>query len=191
MAEELCEDITSLKDWLRLSRALVDDTITTNLNNLRLPKPFDPLSTTASSPNRRSTATQTEQLDAPIDQTSCDRLVDAVFANWAARSTLLAACSSRVHPSPTTTATPIADAGGGDRWTRKRYDPYAGRATASPPILQTVVEGELATEEIVRDRTWSVIRNRCRNLASTVRDAPSWHAALQDWVSRQAADRSP
>lgn len=194
MAGDICASITELKDFLRLSRSLVDDRITTQLNNLVLPRRFDPASTrhaagAADVPVARVT---------PVDAPSCAALVDTIFANWAARDETIERCSAYATNQAAHTATSPSTSSGGSssggsakpslntaKWhgDERRYDPYAKRASAEAeePILLRVCRGESGTEQVVRDRTWRIIRSRCADAGSGRPLDADWQMALLKW----------
>lgn len=161
---DFCQDITAFKDFLRLSRSLVDDTITQNLNNLVLPARFDPASTAKS---------EKKVLRSPIDDTSCNMLLDTMFQNWDARTSTIDFCLGTVQtkskPKRQLTAEEIRG---------RRLDPYSGRDEDEEPILKRVCEQEESTERIIRDRTWRVVRGRCEGLTTMQQD---WQHAFAAW----------
>ena len=165
-----CADITGLKDFLRLSRSLVDDTITQNLNNLVLPPRFDPTSTARS---------EKKVVRTPIDKGSCSKLVETIFENWDARSSTIDYCLSTTHLSIADTHSLTAE-----ETRARRLDPYSGRQTTEEPILRHVCLQEQGTEQIIRDRTWRVVRGRCQDLNDMDRD---WQTAFESWRSKKGS----
>lgn len=163
-----CQDITALKDFLRLSRTLVDDTITQNLNNLVLPPRFDPAST--SRPEKK-------RMEAPINGKSCNSLIETVFQNWDARTSTIDYCLQTIKSTPFSSHSLSAD-----EIRARRLDPYSGRQTEELPILRTVCDQEQGTERIVRDRTWRVIRGRCEEMTGMDSD---WEKAFSEWRKKK------
>lgn len=159
-----CQDITALKDFLRLSRTLVDDTITQNLNNLVLPPRFDPTST--SRPEKK-------RMQSPIDGKSCNSLIETVFENWDARTSTIDYCLQTIHANPVHPHKSTAE-----EIRARRLDPYSGRQEEEQPILKRVCDQEQGTERIVRDRTWRVIRGRCEEINGVSSD---WETAFSAW----------
>lgn len=164
LSTAFCEDITALKDFLRLSRTLVDDTITQNLNNLVLPPRFDPAST--SRPQKR-------KIQTPIDSHSCNSLIDTVFENWDARTSTIDYCFQAIKRAPASIYNLSPE-----EIKARRLDPYSGRQSEEIPILQRVCDQEQGTENIIRDRTWKIIRGRCEEL-NGMND--SWETAFHEW----------
>ncbi|ORY73900.1 caffeine-induced death protein 2 [Protomyces lactucae-debilis] len=178
---QICRDVTGLKDFLRLSHSLVDDTITQNLNNLVLPVRFDPTSTGTPKAGER------RLLRTPIDEGSCNTLVDAVFRNWEGRSHTIDRClqfadanvaklNNVVHAN--TDQQNIRELN-----KQRRLDPYAGRTELEEPMLTRVLKSEQSTEAIIRDRTWRILRNRCQALS---RLPQTWETAFVDWQTNHA-----
>ena len=181
----ICSSITDLKDFLRRSRQSVDDRITTNLNNLVLPRRFDPTSTSTSASDRtvRLASDDGRHID-------CHTLIDAVFTNWLVRTDILDRCSayalSHNTAAGTTTDAKAKQQYNTKRWhgDERRYDPYANRAAVEEPLLKVVCDGERGTEEIVRDRTWRVVRSRCSGDDDGVGLDREWQTAFQAWLKR-------
>lgn len=135
----LCNDVTALKDFLRLSRHIVDDTITQNINNLVLPTKFEPSSTKSR---------------VPVDKIDCNELIHSVRQNWDVRANIIKSCM--INTEPTIPHQPTED-----EIRARRLDPYSNRHHEEDTILQRTCRQELATEEIIKERTWKVIRARC------------------------------
>jgi len=169
-----CDDITALKDFLRLSRTLVDDTITQNLNNLVLPTRFDPTST--SRPEKKNIRT-------PIDKHSCTALLDTIFENWDARTSTIDLCLQQAKPN----STPAHHDPTMEEIRARRLDPYSGRQNQDEPILRRTCEQEQGTERIIRDRTWRILRGRCDDFTSMSED---WQPAFNAWASRRATSNA-
>lgn len=70
-----------------------------------------------------------------------------------------------------------------ERVVNERLDPYSGRVTPSEPRtsrLVMLIRQEQGVENIVRTRTWGVVRDRCGE------DVEDWQAALAKWRRERA-----
>jgi hypothetical protein len=167
---------TQPTDFLRLSRSAIDDSITQNLNALVTPSRagFDPSSTSQRTP-RPSPRT--------IDPSSCNAFKDRVlFPAWHARSEVLSYCAlvaTSPDPDDPTAAVREAEAERNrERVVDERLDPYSGRFTtteARTERLASIVRMERGVENVVRNRTWGSVRERCGEGAET------WEEALGGW----------
>lgn len=148
-------------DFLRLSRASIDDTITQNLNALVKPSEvgFDPRST--------SQRTPTSSHDLPFQ--ACQMFKEKVlFPAWQARSMALNYCGFvAMGPDPDDFESELRDADNQrvrERVIDERLDPYSGRFSpreSRSHILAALVLQEREVENIVRSRTWDVVQQRC------------------------------
>lgn len=163
-------------DFLRLSRASIDDSITQNLNALLTPSSvgFDPASTSQRLP--RSPHRQ-------IDPRACQSFKEEVlFPSWQARTEVLRYCAgvatSPDPDDPGATAREAELARDRARVVDERLDPYSARFAPREPRtaqLAMVVRQEEGVENIVRARTWGLVRERCGE------DVGDWRAALGSW----------
>lgn len=167
-------------DFLRLSRASIDDSITQNLNALLTPSSagFDPSSTSQRlrrPPHHRQ-----------IDPRACRSFRDEVlFPSWQARAEVLRYCAAvATSPDPDDpglAAREAALARDRARVVDERLDPYSARSSAASgeartAVLASVVRQEEGVENIIRARTWSLVRERCGG--ETDED---WRVALDGW----------
>lgn len=166
-----------IPDFLRISRSTIDDSITQNLNALVTPSTagFDPSSTA----HRKSSSRR------QIEPRACASFKDQVlFPSWASRSEVLAYCGVVATQSDPEASTQAER----ERKERERVralsvderlDPYSARPVYVPESrterLAAVVRQEQGVEEIVRTRTWGVVRERC---GQGVED---WRIALEGW----------
>ncbi|KAI9732458.1 MAG: hypothetical protein M1818_007496 [Claussenomyces sp. TS43310] len=160
-------------DFLRLSRTSIDDSITANLNALLTPSrtPFDPGSTSVRAAPRRRDA---------ISPESCSAFkAQVLFPNWKARGQVLAYCTS-VAAAPE----PREEVPGADELDESlhvmdnRADPYSTRPVireSRVSRLADVCRMEGVVEDIVRTRTWGVIKARCGDADER------WEDALAKW----------
>lgn len=163
-------------DFLRLSRAGIDDSITQNLNALVTPARagFDPTST-----SQRSPRTERNQ----VDPASCQSFKEKVlFPSWQARAEVLHYCglvaTSPDPNDPETMLRHVEDAKAQERVIDERLDPYSGRYFPREPRtekLALLLRQEKGVENIVRTRTWDVVMRRCDESAST------WEEAFEGW----------
>lgn len=174
-------------DFLRLSRSSIDDTITQNLNALETPAKagFDPTSTSRLGPR---------PLSHQIDATACNAFKDKVlFPSWQVRSDVLSYCSLvATSPDPDDPERALREAEkekNRERVVDERLDPYSGRffpREARTEHLAIILRQEMGVENIVRSRTWDIVRQRCGDPAYV-----SWEQALADWRrSREASEGS-
>lgn len=185
LSPSLCFNTSYLRDFLRISRAQLDDTIGTNLNALLTPSltsPFDPLSTSDPSTNRRG------KQSIPLE--TCQEFTrEVVFPIWAARSKVLSYCSivatSPDPDDPNKTAIEAENIAQSHRIINERLDPYSGRFFPREPrteMLGSLLRNENTVENIVRDRTWRTLNERCVALDSTQK---GWQDALKNWQEQQ------
>ncbi|PNS19966.1 hypothetical protein CAC42_7933 [Sphaceloma murrayae] len=94
LSPQICFNETALRDFLRVSRSAVDDTINQNLNSLLAPSSdaFDPNSTA-----QRQLAPRSRRL---VPYSSCEKFRENVlFPSWQARSDVMNYCAG-VATSP-------------------------------------------------------------------------------------------
>ncbi|KAJ2892141.1 caffeine-induced death protein 2 [Zalerion maritima] len=174
---QFCFDTVALREFLRLSRASVDDSITQALNALNTPSAagFDPNSTMQRGP--RSISRQ-------IDGEACDDFKKKVlFPTWQSRSDILHYCALvATSPDPTDPTAAIREseaAKNKDRVVDERLDPYSGRFFPTEPrtqALATLVRTERGVENIVRHRTWDVVKTRCGQ-----QHLSGWEQPMKQW----------
>jgi hypothetical protein len=167
-----------LRDFLRLSRSTIDDSIVQNLNALVTParSGFDPSSTT-----QRSVKASRH-----IDANTCQSFKDNVlFPSWQARTDVFKYCSlvaaSPDPDDPDATLREVENEKDRQRIINERMDPYSAHLPpreARTEKLAALIRQETAVEEIVRSRTWATIRERCGEDT-----APTWQSALEKWSS--------
>ncbi|KAF2276152.1 uncharacterized protein EI97DRAFT_433566 [Westerdykella ornata] len=178
LTPQFCFNQTVLRDFLRLSRSTIDDSITQNLNALLTPAsvPWNPSSTS------------TRQLSPPnrsIPPESCDRFKhEVLFPSWAFRSNVLDYCAgvatSPDPDDPDQILRQVEDDKARERVVDERLDPYSGRyfpREGRTESLATLMRNERAVEKIIRQRTWSVIGERCGETGQTAEEAfDRWRA---------------
>ncbi|OJD38664.1 caffeine-induced death protein cid2 [Diplodia corticola] len=182
LTPQFCFNQTALRDFLRLSRATIDDSITQNLNSLLTPASvgFDPSSTSTRSTLPPGTRRQ-------IPATSCDYFKDRVlFPSWQMRSDVLSYCASVATSSdpddPVSILREVEDAKVRERIVDERLDPYSARyfpKELRTEMLANVVRNERMVENIIRTRTWSLVGERCGG------EARGFEDALNDWRKGQ------
>lgn len=173
-------------DFLRLSRGTIDDSINQNLNALITPAAagFDPHSTAQRLPPR-APAHGRHIIDPGACQTFKDRVL---FPSWQARSDVLSFCAvvaTSPNPDADAEARDAAERDKGrERVVDERLDPYSSRSyplESRTAQLAGLIRQEEGVENIVRARTWAVVRERC---GDSVED---WQTALARW--RRAAEQ--
>ncbi|KAL2159539.1 hypothetical protein VTH06DRAFT_2544 [Thermothelomyces fergusii] len=177
LTPQLCFSTTALREFLRLSRSAVDDTINQKLNALETPAKagFDPTSTARFG---------SQPLSHQIDTAVCDAFKDKVlFPSWQARSDVISYCSLvATSPDPDDPERALREAENErnrERVIDERLDPYSARyfpREARTEQLAHVLRQEMGVENIVRRRTWDVIQRRCGGSTNM-----AWEQALESW----------
>ncbi|KAK4163387.1 caffeine-induced death protein 2 [Cladorrhinum sp. PSN259] len=177
LTPQFCFSTTVLRDFLRLSRSSVDDTITQNLNALATPARagFDPAST-----SRLSSRPSSRQIDPQSCQTFKDKVL---FPSWQTRSAVLSYCTLvATSPDPDDPEVELREAENEknrERVVNERLDPYSARffpREARTEQLANIIRQEMGVENIVRARTWGIVKERCGDSF-----ADSWEDALAKW----------
>ncbi|KAF3909888.1 hypothetical protein ABW21_db0208061 [Orbilia brochopaga] len=152
-----CFSTSTLKEFLRTSRATTDDAISQQLATLARPPSFDPTTTASRHPSHR--------LIPP--STLAAFLRSTLYPSWSARAEVLSYCAQvATQPDPDDpSALEIAreNEAQGARIVDERLDPYSGRyfpKESRVQVLAGVVRNERGVEEIVRERTWDVVKSR-------------------------------
>ncbi|KAI1655208.1 putative caffeine-induced death protein Cid2 [Daldinia decipiens] len=176
LTPQFCFSSVALRDFLRISRSAIDDSITQNLNALVTPSQlgFDPSSTSVRVPRASSR---------PIDPRACQAFKDKVlFPSWQARSDVLTYCAYvATSPDPDDPEVALREAEterNHERVVDERLDPYSGRYFPREPrteMLANLLRQERSVENIVRSRTWGLVRERC---GDSFQDAEQ---ALNSW----------
>lgn len=176
-----------LLDFLRLSRAAVDDSITEHLNGLLEPSraPFD----TTALRQRRVLAVdpsqQSKSSSSTIPASTCTAFRErVVFPAWDARDRVLAYCegvASAPDPDDPELALRQAEAERQKgRVVDERLDPYSGRWTPRESRTEELarrLRTEREVERIVRGTTWRVLGERCAGLS----EAGGWEGEMERW----------
>lgn len=186
LTPQFCFTTTALRDFLRISRGGIDDSITQNLNALMTPAKsgFDPTSTSIRAP--RGSARQ-------IDPNACQAFKEKVlFPSWQARSDVLTFCAYvATSPDPNDPEIPLRAAEterNRERVVDERLDPYSGRYFPREPRteqLALLLRQERSVEKIVRSRTWGLVQERCGD--GSFQDAEE---ALNQWRHSRESARS-
>lgn len=184
LTPQFCFNQTALRDFLRLSRATIDDSITQHLNALLQPGTstrFDPSSTSAR-PNfpaqgRRATGQQCDGFRSQI-----------LFPSWQMRSDVLTFCAavatSPDPEDPDQLLRRVEDATARERVVDERLDPYSGRyfpREARTESLAGLLRNERAVERIIRSRTWGLVNERCGDGSGP----DGWEKAFEAWREAQ------
>lgn len=164
-----------LSDFLRLSRALIDDSIVQNLNALMTPsrKPWDPATTS----ERQIRPVERR----PTDPQACQSFKNEVlFQSWQTRSDILNYCAGvALNPSDPDLALKQAEsAKERERVVDERLDPYSGRffpRESRTEILANLIRTKGSVEGIIRSRTWGLVSERCGD------PGIGWEEALNKW----------
>ncbi|KAF8459003.1 caffeine-induced death protein 2-domain-containing protein [Terfezia claveryi] len=191
LSPQFCFSTSTLKEFLRFSRSTIDDTITQNLNALNAPAKagFPPSST-----SQRNVYPPRHILpfDACRDFTS-----NVLFPSWQNRADVLNYCASVAtsdDPGDPDTLTRLAETEAHrEKVVDERLDPYSGRWFPREPrteILASIVRNERRVEEIIRERTWRIMGERCGGLEPL--GGQDWREAFEKWrAGRVVGNRSP
>ncbi|KAI0171930.1 putative caffeine-induced death protein Cid2 [Hypoxylon sp. FL1284] len=162
LTPQFCFSTVALRDFLRISRGAIDDSITQNLNALVTPAQsgFDPSSTSVRIPRASNR---------PIDPRACQEFKDKVLLpSWQARSDVLTYCAYvATSPDPDDPEVGLRAAEterNRERVVDERLDPYSARYFPREPrteSLANLLRQERSVESIVRSRTWGLVRERC------------------------------
>jgi len=135
---------------------------------------FDPSSTSQLGPRA---------LSHQVDPQSCQNFKDKVlFPSWQSRSDVLNYCAvvatSSDPDDPEATARQAELEKNRQRVIDERFDPYSARFFPREPRterLASVLRQERGVENIVRSRTWEIVKERCAE------PVESWETALTSW----------
>ncbi|RDW66284.1 hypothetical protein BP6252_09919 [Coleophoma cylindrospora] len=181
LTPQFCFSTRDLKDFLRISRSSIDDSITQHLNSLLTPSTtgFDASSTINSIrtlPRRQ------------ISPKTCQAFKNNVlFPSWQTRSDVLNYCASvATSPDPDDPESLLKQVES-DREREKvvdeRLDPYSARRyvrEGRTEVLASILRQERGVENIVRARSWSLVNERCGRT-----DSNDWEQALDDWRKKR------
>ncbi|KFY27423.1 hypothetical protein V493_03495 [Pseudogymnoascus sp. VKM F-4281 (FW-2241)] len=178
LTPQFCFSTTALREFLRVSRFSIDDSITQNLNALATPaaRGFDVTSTS----HRNLSGAHT------LDPHACsDFKSQILFPGWKARSDVLQYCGNvAVAPDPDDpglVARQLEEERGKARVIDDRLDPYSSRffpKESRTEELARVVRMEGGVERIIRARTWEVVEEKCGEGRGR-----GWEDALREWES--------
>ncbi|KAG0649638.1 hypothetical protein D0Z07_3984 [Hyphodiscus hymeniophilus] len=177
LTPQFCFSTVALRDFLRISRASIDDSITQNLNALYTPagQGFDPSSTSVRAPRPQNSR--------QIAPSSCRAFKDQVlFPSWQVRSDVLNYCASvATSPDPDdpeSVLRQVESERDRERVVNERLDPYSARffpREARTEMLAAVVRQERSVEKIIRARSWGLVGERCGG------DFREWEEAMNEW----------
>ncbi|KAI9713917.1 MAG: hypothetical protein M1820_000647 [Bogoriella megaspora] len=187
LTPQFCFNQTALRDFLRLSRATIDDSISQNLNALLTParEPFDP---TKVSTQPRSLPAARRRIPAERCQTFTDQIL---FPSWQVRSDVLTYCASvATSPDPNdpdALLREVEDAKARDRVVDERLDPYSGRyqpREVRTEMLANLIRNERGVENIIRAKSWDTVKERCEDDGKS--GSSSAEEALEEWRRRRS-----
>ncbi|PWW76057.1 hypothetical protein C7212DRAFT_295740 [Tuber magnatum] len=183
LTPSLCFTTSALKEFLRLSRSSIDDSISQNLNALSTPsKPvFDPTTTLT-----RHQVSNTRHLPTQVCRAFTEQIL---LPSWQSRSDVLNYCASVASSDdpddPDSLVKLAEDAADRERVVDERLDPYSGRffpKESRTEVLARIIRNERIVENIVRERSWRVVRERCSEFGALGED---WGEALDAWRARK------
>ncbi|KAL6242127.1 hypothetical protein RBB50_011039 [Rhinocladiella similis] len=184
LTPQFCFDTRILRDFLRLSRASIDDSISTTLNALITPastSPFDPNSTSIRNPPYPR-----QPIPAPTTKTFLEAVL---FPSWNSRASVIQYCTS-VATSPDPEDPEVIEREtlnrrDAERVVDERLDPYSARffpREARTEMLASVLRNEVAVEGIIRSRTWGIVTDRCEGVGGT------WEGEFDRWKEREGGN---
>ncbi|KAK9324421.1 caffeine-induced death protein 2-domain-containing protein [Lipomyces orientalis] len=186
LTPELCYSAETLRRFLLLSRSLTDDTISGDLNSIPTVKESKLLGS-------GNSWTKPEREKVGSRRRICkDFVTSSVFESWKARDKILEYCEKIANErkseiSAITARKPKVD---------PRLDPYEARDlptyTKEEEILSWVAK-ERGVEDIVRDRSWSIICERCLDIgadaasgAAVGDNGSGWKHEFRTWISSKS-----
>ncbi|KAI5808707.1 putative caffeine-induced death protein Cid2 [Peziza echinospora] len=184
LTPQFCFSTSALKDFLRLSRSTIDDSITQNLNALHTPSRdgFSPSSTTQRNINLKRT------LPTAVCQSFTSNIL---FPSWQSRSDVINYCASVATSDDPNDPDSLSRLAESEAYREKvideRLDPYSGRwfpKESRSEILAGVLRNERMVEDIIRDRTWRIVGERCGGLEDL--GGQDWRDALEKWRLERA-----
>ncbi|KAK8240395.1 caffeine-induced death protein Cid2 [Phyllosticta capitalensis] len=186
LTPQFCFNQTALRDFLRLSRATIDDSITQNLNSLLTPASagFDPSST-------RTRSTLPPGTKRQLPPSSCRYFKDKVlFPSWQVRSDVINYCvsvaTSPDPDDPDAILREVESAKARETIVDERLDPYSSRyfpREARTEMLANVLRNERGVENIIRTRTWQLVSERCGD------ESKGFEEAFDEWRKQQDKSR--
>ncbi|KAK9368654.1 caffeine-induced death protein 2-domain-containing protein [Lipomyces kononenkoae] len=166
LTPELCYSAESLRRFLLLSRSLTDDTISGDLNSIPTLKESKILGS-------GSSWTKPEREKIGSRRRSCKGFVySSVFESWKSRDEIFEYCEQVANDrkseiSATAAKKPKVD---------PRLDPYEARdlpTYSKEEEILSWVRVERGVEDIVRDRSWSIICERCIDIGADSVSGPT------------------
>lgn len=185
LTPSFCFNQTALRDFLRLSRSTIDDSISQNLNALLTPgaEQFD-----SSTLRQRQTTPAARRRQ--ISSDACSGFKQRVlFPSWQMRSDVLNYCATvATSPDPQDPDQDLRDVESAklrEQIVDERLDPYSARAQLyqrepRTDSLASLIRNERAVEEIIRSRTWGLIAERCEDMSGT------FQQGFDDWRRNNA-----
>ncbi|KAK2626964.1 hypothetical protein QTJ16_004139 [Diplocarpon rosae] len=177
LTPQFCFSTVALRDFLRISRSSIDDSIAQNLNALLTPAStrFD----TSSTSTRILRPSNSRQISPDSCQTFKSHVL---FPSWQMRSDVLNYCASvATSPDlddPETVQRRLKSEEEKNKVVDERLDPYSSKVyptEARTEALAALIRQERGVENIIRARSWGLVRDRCGD------DWRDWEEALNDW----------
>jgi hypothetical protein len=186
-----CYTPLALRTFLNRSRTLTDDTIPQQLSALSRPSatPFTPHD--ALPPARIPSSSHLSE------QTCSSFITNTLLPIWSSRSEIIQYCSQVAEQEdvndPERAIREEEQRKRQEAIVNERLDPYSGRfqvRESRRDRLKREVQEEWRIEDIVRSRSWEVLKSRCRALGNEWKDlAPVPEGAKSpenDWYGRKA-----
>ncbi|KAG4302330.1 hypothetical protein PCANB_001523 [Pneumocystis canis] len=164
MNPNLCFDISYIKNFLRLSRAQLDDSITFHLNSLSIPKPFVSESIKVK-PIRSNNSIQP-------DKKTCISFINQLFNVWEMRSSLIMYCETIANDPNQSISLELQ---------KNVSTPSFNSEIEKYNKLRLILDQEKRIERVVRDHSWEQILKRCELLSLY----KTHEIEMQKWASEK------
>ena len=206
LTPQFCFNTTALRDFMRLSRGSIDDSISAHLNSLLQPSRSNPF---------RPSSTDTQAIQTPsirghqeVPSNACTHFRhEVLYPCWKSRDDVLTYCSQvaegkaellrgvEVQSVESTTesgstvlaARVLHNPWGAPQQTDERIDPYSARdysytRAGQEQVLREVLDQEEGVERVIKARTWGVLRDRCVGGSEVSTDG--WKSEYSAWQAR-------
>ncbi|RKF56250.1 Caffeine-induced death protein 2 [Erysiphe neolycopersici] len=176
LTPELCISTRSLRDFLRVSRG-IDDGIIQHLNSLLTQSKSD------FNPSSSSLIRLSRSGSKHLPSRTCQKFTQqVVFPSWNSRDKILQYCKSVATNMVTNESNPLLGNDDQIEVVDDHLDPYSTRSSPTQTeaqMLSDVLRLENRVEDIIRNRTWEVICERCDL------NSKCWKNNFSEWKRQQ------
>ncbi|KAG4306331.1 hypothetical protein PORY_000319 [Pneumocystis oryctolagi] len=158
------ELIDIITDFLRLSRAQLDDSIVFHLNSLSVPKSFTPESIKMRSVHSNASLQPNTE--------ACVTFIQKLFSVWNTRSSLLMYCEAIADETNVPTSSYLQNSSSINQTQSQKTDNN---------IIKRLIDQEKQIESVVRDHSWKQILKRC----GFIQLNKTHEEAMQEWTKMQ------